>query len=183
MGWRPVGGFTLVEVLVALFVLAVGIAGASACQLAAARSHHQWALMANAVQLAGSLAERMRANPVVMAAADGANPYLQLRFDAAADPPPAPSAPCIGTADCDAAQLAAFDLADTVAQLRAGFPGGRIVVCRDATLWDAARAALAWDCAHAAGAPVVIKLGWRGNEPDVAGPAAPSVALVVPGAG
>jgi type IV pilus assembly protein PilV len=181
---RSVSGFTLVEVLVALFVVAVGIVGASATQAAAQRTRHQSALMSGAVRLAGALADRMRANPVQMAAADDLNPYLQLRYDAAADGAPTPSSPlCYGAADCTPAQMAGFDLYEARQAIHSGFPGGRVVVCRDAAVWDAARGALAWDCAAAAGAPIVVKLGWRGNERDggVGEAAAPSVALVVPG--
>jgi type IV pilus assembly protein PilV len=49
--------------------------------------------------------------------------------------------------------------------------------------WDAAAGALAWNCAGATGAPVVIKLGWRDHGGDAADAAAPRVAVVVPGAG
>lgn len=166
-----VGGFTLVEVLVAMLVLAIGIVGAGALQLAAQRTHHQSVLMSSAVQLATSLVERMRANPVAMALEDAGNPYLNLGYDAAADGAPAAPASCYGDADCSPAQIAQFDLYEVREALRTGFPNGRIVVCRDA------RPTLAWECEGAAGAPVVIKLGWRGN----AGPDMPTVALVVPG--
>jgi type IV pilus assembly protein PilV len=169
--WRSVGGFTLVEVLVALFVLAVGVVGATGLQLAAQRARHQAALTSDAVRLAASLGERMRANPVVMAAPG--NPYLQLRYDAAADGAPAMPPPCFGDVDCSAAQMAEFDLYETKQALHAGFPGGRIGVCR-----DAAGSVSAWDCAPAANAPIVLKLGWRGN---AGAGAAPAVVLVVPG--
>ncbi len=171
MRWRSVDGFTLVEVLVALFELAVAVVGATGLQLAAQRARHQSALMSDAVQLAASLSERMRANPVVMAAPG--NPYLQLRYDAAADGAPAVPPPCFGDADCSPAQMAEFDLYETRQAIHAGFPRGRIVVCR-----DAAGSAPAWDCEAAANAPIVVKLGWRGNED---GGAAPRVTLVVPG--
>jgi type IV pilus assembly protein PilV len=176
--WRSLGGFTLVEVLVALFVLAVGIVGASATQLAAQRTRHHAALMSEGVRLAAGLADRMRANPVAMATADSINPYLQLRFDAATDHLPAPAVACYGAADCSPPQMAEFDLYETAEALRSGFPSGRIVVCRDAALWDAAANALAWGCAYSAGAPIVVKLGWRGNQAQAS--AAPSVAMVVP---
>jgi type IV pilus assembly protein PilV len=171
------GGFTLVEVLVALFVLAVGIVGASATQVTAQRTRHHAALMSDGVRLAASLADRMRANPVALAAADAVNPYLQLRYDAVGDTLPVPAVACYGAVDCSPAQMAEFDLYETAEAVRTGFPGGRIVVCRDAAMWNLAANALAWDCAHAAGAPVVVKLGWRGNQAQAA--AAPSVAMAV----
>lgn len=181
MRWRSLGGFTLVEVLAALFVLAVGIVGASATQLAALRTRHHATLMSEGVRLAAGLADRMRANPVAMASADSINPYLQLRYDAAIDDLPAPAAACYGAADCSPSQMAEFDLYETAEALRARFPSGRIVVCRDAALWDAAADALAWGCAYSAGAPIVVKLGWRGNQANPAqAAAAPSVAMVVP---
>lgn len=171
MRCRSVGGFTLVEVLVALLVLAVGVVGATGLQIAAQRARHQSALMSAAVQLAASLAERMRANPAVLAAPG--NPYLALRYDAAADGAPAMPPLCFGAADCSPAQMAEFDLYETKQAIHAGFPRGRIVVCR-----DAAGSVPAWDCAPASNAPIVVKLGWRGNDGSEG---APSVTLVVPG--
>jgi type IV pilus assembly protein PilV len=163
---RSAGGFTLVEVLVALLVLAVGIVGASATQLAAQRARRHAAQVEGAVRLATSLAERMRANPVVMAAADADNPYLQLDYDAATGAP-APAQACFGATDCSPAQMAGFDLYETTEALHALLPRGRIVVCRDAA-WKA------WPCTPGAGAPVLVKVGLDGDQ-------APSVALVVPG--
>jgi type IV pilus assembly protein PilV len=171
-----------VEVLVALFVLAVGIVGASATQVLAQRSRHGAALAAEAARLAAGMAGRMRANPVAMAAADGANPYL-FEHDAAAEAGPSWLAPCLGSANCTPLQMAQFDIDETLEALHTRFPRGRIVVCRDMAAWDAAAGALAWNCASAPGAPVVIKLGWRDNGGDAADAAVPKLAVVVPGAG
>jgi type IV pilus assembly protein PilV len=174
-----VAGFTLVEVLVAVFVLAVGIVGAAATQTLALRTRHQSSLLSAGVQLASTLAGRMRANASQMSLPDAANPYLQLDYDAQSDGAPmAPAALCFGAAPCDAAQMAAFDLHETERAVHATFPGGRVLVCRAAAAWDAAANALSWDCAPAAGAPIVIKLGWRA--PGQLGGTAPSIAMVVP---
>jgi type IV pilus assembly protein PilV len=62
--------------------------------------------------------------------------------------------------------------------VHSAFPGGRVLVCRDAAVWDAAADALTWDCAPAAGAPIVVKLGWRA--PGQHGGRAPSIAMVLP---
>jgi len=154
---RARAGFTLAEVLVALFVVALGIAGAAGLQATALRAGREAARLADAVQLAAALAERMRANPAAMALADGANPYLQFDFDTAADAPPSAAA-CYGEHACNADALARFDLMEVAGELAARFPDGRILVCRDAS------GAAAWTCGAEPGAPVVIKLGWR--EPD-----------------
>ncbi|WLI90373.1 type IV pilus modification protein PilV [Massilia sp. R2A-15] len=172
---RLAGGFTLIEVLVALCVLTIGALGAAAMQLSALRARHQSGLASSAVQLAGSLADSMRANRVAMQAGDALNPYLQLRYDAQTDgPPQPPGALCHAGAPCTALQLAEAEAYHIKDALRTQYPGGRVVVCRDSA------AELNWACDGAAGAPVVIKIGWRGQEAGAA--AQPRVALALPGA-
>lgn len=179
---RVADGFTLIEVLVAILLLAVGILGASAVQLMVLRTRHASALMSGGVQLAGTLAERMRANSAAMQAGDAANPYLQASYDATSEGEPAPVAVmCFGAASCNSAQLAAFDLYETKQALFSNFPHGRLAVCRDATVVSGA-GALAWACAPAANAPIVIKVGWRDRRDEPGTPVGPSVALVVAGA-
>lgn len=158
---RCSAGFTLVEVLVAMFVLAVGAVGAAATQTTVARLREQAALESEAVQLAASLAARMQANPVQMALPDAANPYLQLDYDAADGAPGTPPSRCHGATDCDAAAMARFDRFETERIVHSAFPGGRIAVCRDATVWNAALQAPDWECVSSPSAPIVIKLGWR----------------------
>lgn len=154
-------GFTLVEVLVAMFILAVGAIGAAATQSTVARLREQAALESEAVQLAASLSARMLANPAQMALPDAANPYLQLDYDADDGDPDASPMQCFGGADCDPASLARFDLYETARLVQRAFPGGRIAVCRDATVWNPALQTPDWDCVSSAHAPIVIKLGWR----------------------
>ncbi|UVW30087.1 type IV pilus modification protein PilV [Massilia sp. H6] len=159
---RQTRGFTLVEVLVALFVLAVGIAGAGATQLTAQRLRQHAALSSEAAQLAASLAARMRANATIAGLPDAVNPYLGFRYDAA-DGAPSTSLPCFGSSSCTPAQLAAFDLLELRRALHAQFPGGRITVCRDGAPWDSAASRFRWSCDNDAGALPVVKLGWHGT--------------------
>lgn len=171
------GGFTLIEVLVALLVVAIGIAGAAGTQLSALRTRHGSSLMSQAVELASGLADRMRANAGYVRS-DEDNLYATLSYDSAVDgAPPPPSTDCFGADDCDGAAMAAFDVDEVRAALYRGFPGGRIVVCRD-TL--AAGQDLSWECAADAGAPLLIKIGWRGKRADGTADAdGPAVALAV----
>ncbi|MCC2972171.1 type IV pilus modification protein PilV [Massilia sp. IC2-476] len=155
-------GFTLVEVLVALFVLAVGIVGAGATQLTAERTRQQSALLSDAAQLAASLAARMQLNPAMSGLPDDANPYLDFAYDAG-DGLPAPGASCFGASSCTPAQLAEFDLHEIRQALHAQFPRGRIEVCRDASPWDSAVGRWRWSCDGTAGALPVVKLGWQGT--------------------
>jgi type IV pilus assembly protein PilV len=167
-------GFTLPEVLVALLVVALGVAGAAALQTRALRTARVAARLSAGARLAASLAERMRANPVAMAVADADNPYLGFDYDAASGPPSA-AASCYAGADCDSVQLAAFDRFETAQEVAASMPGGRIRVCRDASPPDASTGLSGWDCDGRDGAPLAIKLGWR----EAGAPDAPSVLLFV----
>ena len=182
---RIAGGFTLIEILVAVLVLAIGVIGAGGAQVAAMRQRHASSLLSQGVQLAASLAERMRANSVQMQRGDALNPYLQLRYHAAGGAPGAPAPLCFGADGCSSEQIARADLYDTALALHAGFPAGRVAVCRDAAIWDGGGARLSWDCAGGPGAPIVIKLGWsarRGagqEQGQEQGQGAPALALVV----
>lgn len=138
-------GYTLAEVLVALFVLAVGIIGAAAAQNMAATTRHASALTSAAVQLGHGLAEQMAANPFQLALPDSDNVYLQQA-----------GAPWLCAGACSPAQLAATERDAAAEAIGRALPGGQLRVCRD-TL----SVPLAWDCAPGPGAPLVVKIGWR----------------------
>jgi type IV pilus assembly protein PilV len=152
-------GFTLVEVLVALVVVALGAAGAAGLHARALQATREAARLSDAVQVANALAARMRANRAVMDGDDGANPYLHYDTGAGAGGAQ-PAAPCFA-AGCDAPALARFDLSETAADLAARLPGGRIAACRDGATPDAATGLPAWNCDGASEAAVVVKVGWR----------------------
>jgi len=183
MRYRDGGGFTLLEVLVAVVVMALGVIGGTAMQLTAMRTRHQSLLLSQSMQLASSLAEQMRANPQQMRLPDAGNIYLNLNYDALAEPDPAPPAALCFGADCDSAQLAASDLYQLKVQVHASLPGGRALVCRDASAWQGGQ--LQWACSGGSGAPLVVKVGWRGKNPDgtplkdAAGEYQPGVALAI----
>lgn len=153
-------GFALAEVLLALLVVALGIAGAAALQTRALRAGRDAARLSAGAQLAASLAERMRANRLAMALPDADNPYLQLDYDAGSSQPPAAD-PCYADADCSPLQLAAFDRFEIAQAVAAAVPGGRIRVCRDAAPADPVSGLISWNCDGQTGAPLAIKLGWR----------------------
>lgn len=181
---RFVSGFTLIEVLVAVFVLAVGVLGAVAAQTVALRTRHDSALMSHGVQLASSFADRMRANTAQMRVPDGANPYLQIRYDAVGDGPPgSPPQPCYAGAACDSAAMASFDIHELQRELHAAFPAARVSVCRDALMWSDEEDGLSWECSGAASDPIVIKVGWRLRPSNDGAMSAgtPVVAIVVSG--
>jgi type IV pilus assembly protein PilV len=155
-------GFTLSEVLVALFVLAIGVVGSGATQLNAERTRQQSALMSEAAQVAASLAARMQVNPAVAGLPDDANPYLAFAYEASGGAP-ASGVNCFHGAGCTPAQLAEFDLHEIRQAVHAHFPNGRIEVCRDGSPWDSAYGRYRWSCDGNAGALPVVKLGWQGT--------------------
>ncbi|MNU32109.1 hypothetical protein D3C71_206420 [compost metagenome] len=96
---------------------------------------------------------------------------------------------CFGATVCSAADLAQFDIAEWKQRLHAALPGARLHICRDTSAWDAAAQGLQWTCSGGKGAPIVIKLGWRGRLPDgspavnAAGESLPRLAFQLGGGG
>jgi type IV pilus assembly protein PilV len=168
MAFAKDAGVSLIEVLVAVLVLALGVTGAAGMHLKALRTTHEAGLQSAALQLATELAERMRAHHATLLRGGGAdrNPFLGL--DHLADPVVAITRPqrlCY-FASCDPEQLAEFDLYEAKLRLQASLPGGRIVVCRDAHPWQREAGRFTWDCDGDEAAPVVVKVGWQARNPD-----------------
>lgn len=165
-------GFSLIECVVALAVLAIGLLAAGNLQLASQRSNQLSAHATAAASLAREFGELMRANPGVasLAAAEGSNPYLVDSEQASRTPP---AVDC-QMAACTGAQMAALQVADWLARVRSQLPSGRAVTCRD-TQPREADGRFHWVC-DGAGDAVAVKLGWtdrrdreeRGGQPLVA---------------
>lgn len=100
-------GFTLLEVLIAVFVLAIGVLGLAAMQLASKQSGAEASQRTIAAHLAFDLLERMRLNargtpsPLETYVSQGASLSSLDQFDAAVD---------CAAASCTPAELAVFDL-------------------------------------------------------------------------
>ncbi|MBS1187168.1 MAG: pilV [Burkholderiaceae bacterium] len=193
-------GFTLVEVLVSIFVLALGVIGVAGMQVMAMRNSQTSNYQTIAVQLATELADNMRSNAAAMNQDDSSNPFI-FDYNAATDSAPtAPAKKCYTTTDCSASELAEFDIylwkLRLTGQIKdaggkvvgaTGLPGGRVKVCRDKKPY--ASGSLTWDCTApltgGVNSPMVIKVGWqgRGTNPDGSantdGSYPPSVAITV----
>ncbi|MEE8264567.1 MAG: type IV pilus modification protein PilV [Gammaproteobacteria bacterium] len=105
-------GFTLLEVLVALFVLSVGLLGLASLQAQALRYNHNAYLRSVATQQAYDIADRIRANAVGLQ--NGA-------YDSITSDPGDPG--CI-TSGCAPAQVAQFDAFEWYTALSILLPGG-----------------------------------------------------------
>lgn len=171
-------GLTLIEVMVAVLVLAVGLLGIAGLQSAALANNLISYQYTQASTLAQALIERMRANR--QAVLDGS--YLL----AAAATPPAASLDCGASGvRCSPLQQAQWDLAMLYAQLsieanttnlpagpRAILPSGRLSVscessCDERGLrvvtiyWDAARSgATGTDCSNGRDQLRCVRLGY-----------------------
>jgi len=114
-------GFSLVEVLVAMFVVAMGILALAGLLQAATRYSKMSELRSTATLLANDIADRIRANPVGGELGPGGYDVTEKAF-------PSPLAPahaaCTGEAPCGPADLARADLADWTARVRATLPKG-----------------------------------------------------------
>lgn len=161
-------GFSLIEVLVSMLVLAFGVIGAAGMQLAALRTSQQAGFQTVALQLASEMADKMRANDLQMKQADEISQFLAVDYKSATDGEPAfPGISCYSSG-CNATELAVFDIYEWKKRVRSALPGGRVLICRDSSPWDVGQRQLKWDCDGASGnsASIVIKIGWQGKNPD-----------------
>lgn len=117
-------GFTLIEVLIALVVLAVGLLGMASLTLSSLQSSQGAALRSQASALAGDLGERLRANRN-FAISNGTD-YL-LASNAAATDRPA----CIdNNAGCSTAEQAQRDLFEWRTSLATNLPAGTAAITK-----------------------------------------------------
>jgi type IV pilus assembly protein PilV len=172
------GGFSLVEVLVSILVLAVGLMGAAVMQLNAARTTDQSNFHNNAVVLATQIADEMRANSTEMGNASSS--FLKVRYNPTN--PVGSFPPDCYKSDCTSSEWATMSEYEWRTKMRLSLPSGRLEICRDSAVIDSNKN-LTW-CSAASGgpdAPVVIKIGWYDKDPNGAQvlSSAPLVALLV----
>lgn len=110
---RRQAGFTMIETLVALLVLAIGLLGIAALYLDSLRAGRTAIYRTDAVNLAADLADRIRANNTAVAAYG-----ITLGGTATA------VASCETTVGCTAGDMANTDLAEWKAELAQRLPGG-----------------------------------------------------------
>lgn len=137
-------GATMVEILITVLVVAVGLLGLANMQLASLRASHSAQMRSIVTQLTYDIGDRMRANLAARAS------YLNVGAPAAA-------VDC-STAPCTSDQLAAYDLTQWSAMIKALLPGGVGIVCADATPQDTSTPT-ATGC-DAAGDLLAVKIWW-----------------------
>jgi len=165
---RSQRGFTLLEVLVAVLILAIGVVGMLGLQAASLQANRDVRQQSSAVRLATELGEMMRANKAVaIQATAGNNPYLLSNFTGTM---PSATVNCF-TQICTSTQLAQSDIYGWLTRIQGTaavtgvssnvpgeLPGARVVVCFDATPYDGGGLPQ-WECSNSGGM-VVVKIGW-----------------------
>ena len=134
-------GFTLIEVLIAMLVLAVGLLGLAGLQATSLRNNQSAYHRSQATQLAYDIADRMRSN----------KPASNYNNQAATNDD------CI-TNTCTPSQMAGYDLKEWNDQLTLLLPSGEGVVCLDNTPVDGT-SKTAHNC-DGAGSTYAIKIWW-----------------------
>jgi len=114
-------GFSLIEVLVAMFVVAMGILALAGLLQASTRYSKMSELRSTATLLANDIADRIRANPIGGELGIGGYDLAERAFPS---PLVAARAPCTSNTPCSPGDLARVDLAEWTARVRATLPRG-----------------------------------------------------------
>ena len=128
---RASAGFTLIEVLIAVVIVAIGLLGLPALQLVTLKTADGSRHRSTAIALTSDMAERLRANTagsVLGATVDSG--YNRPRTDRAAPAYNTPKPDCRGKG-CRPEDMVLDDLAAWQARINRTLPGGIGVVCVD----------------------------------------------------
>lgn len=156
----------MVEVLVAIVILAFGMLGTVGMQAFAIQANRDARLQAQAVVFARELAEMMRGNKeIAVKTTAAANPYLVTSMTIASPNycmrVANASTGCTSTLD-----VASAEMTDWLARVAAELPDARVTVCFDGAPYDS-NGLPQWTC-NATGADeiVFIKIGWTRTVTD-----------------
>lgn len=126
-------GFTLIEVMVAVFVMAIGLLGLASLHGLAMKNNNNALYRTVAFQLANQMAEGMRANRGL---ADGyLNAFTQSQQNnatATEDESASFGPSCFGSAPCDTSSLIRYEVSAWLKSLEYQLPGGTGTITRDA---------------------------------------------------
>lgn len=153
---RGQSGTTMIEILVAVVVFSMGLAGTAALVVHNVKTTASAATRSHAVILADQLAESMRANLVA---------YEIANFSS---DPDATTTICRDSTECTALEQAQYDVTAWKAEVARLLPAGQAFICTDSTPDDGKPGSL--DCDDAG--TNVIKIFWTNarftNEEQIA---------------
>ena len=154
---KTMSGFSLVELLVAVLILAIGLTGLAGLQISGIRNNQTAYYRSVATQLAYDMADRMRSNQAGVA--------LGLyKSGTTGSATPGTSNSSCETGTCTPAQLAAYDLKRWNDELSAKLPSGKGIVCLDSTpdIGDSSKPSDSCDI-DGVGNIYVVKVWWDDN--------------------
>ena len=144
-------GFTMLEVLIAIVVIAFGLLGIAGLQAFAMKNNYSASLRITATTLANDMVDRMKANYIAVTNGDYNKPNTTDYATAVAS--------CLTTTGCTSQELAQNDLNEWAQRLAAALPNGRGIVCLDSTPNDGGTVA-APACDNAGTTMYVVKIWW-----------------------
>jgi type IV pilus assembly protein PilV len=148
---RRVRGFTMLEVLISIVVIAFGMLGVAGLQAFALKNSQGASLRSIATVLSTDLIDRMKANAKGVDAgnyANGATPGAAIKIDS-----------CVTAAGClNPADMASHDLFEWQALIASSLPNGQGIVCRDSSLSESGATPASPKCDGTG--PLVIKIWW-----------------------
>jgi type IV pilus assembly protein PilV len=162
---------TLIEVMVATVVIAIGLLGVAALQVTALQGASNADYRSKAIDFASALSDRMHANLIAFGEYNGDTTHDNAYTSAAAvDCASPPATSCAMTPDmtndtgissCDPTETATFDLWQTTCDggVQTSLPGGRLTLTcldNDATDGD--------DCSDLS--PILITVSWQLQSDD-----------------
>lgn len=159
-------GFSLVEVLVAIVILAFGMLGTVGMQAFALQANRDARLQAQAIVLARELAEMMRGNKeIAITTTTAANPYLVSSMTMAS-PSYCMRVANASTGCTSAKDVASAEMTDWLQRLAAELPDAKVTVCFDGAPYDS-NGLPQWTC-NPTGADEIafIKIGWTRASTD-----------------
>src|SRR5262245_37855713 len=149
---RKAAGFTLLEVLITIVVVAFGLLGLAGLQVFALKNNQSAAMRVIATSLANDMIDRMKGNfgGVV---AGGYNRPSTADYGTAV-------ASCNQAGGCSSAELAQNDLKEWRDRVVASLPGGDGIICIDSTPADSAPTPASPGCDNTGVASYVVKIWW-----------------------
>jgi len=128
-------GFTMLEVLIAILVIAIGTLGMAGLQVVTLKNTQSSHYRSIAVQLANDIAERMRGNMNGVLANSYNRTSVSVDYSTAV-------ANCTNTTGCTYSDLAINDAYEWQQLIAAQLPGGQGLVCIDSTPNDGTSASV-----------------------------------------
>ena len=151
---RVSAGFTLLEVLIAIVVVAFGLLGLAGLQAFALKNNQSASLRVAAVGLTTDIIDRMKANYEGAVTGEYNKPSTANYNTSVAG--------CTATGGCSFSDLAKNDLNQWNIRVAQVLPGGVGIVCRDSTPNDTGPVPTpaAPRCDDAGTTPYVVKIWW-----------------------